>query len=237
MAEFDGYNMLLPLILEAKDVPQRVAACIHAFNNIEYSDSSGRLLAWFAEEAEKRWFREDINPEQEAPDVTGLLSLMENTNDSKKESNKSRRELLTTDDINHHLSKWKGLISGIIDFLSNCGYKKEEYYNKLWEALTYYLNDKSDIEKGISLFAVLLDKRTPYYAVRPGMRMSNDQYKVLTERIMPQLDKTIFVLNLSNSQKTETASQILDIIEEIKDREEKAVYISKLLSIYASQKE
>lgn len=234
MMEKNINNELHTLISKAETTPQRVGVCICAYEAVEKSESPSKLLAWFAVETEELWFKEEQKRAQGSSRLSDIISMLENHGaEYEKEGSVTEGVSVASEDVKLYLSKYKGFTKGVIDFLSNNGYSEDEYYSSLWSTLSSLLTEKTDLEKGVCLYAVLLDKRTPYYAVKPGLRMSNAQYQKVTEKIAPQLDKMRFILHLANNQRTETASQILDVMDELKTKEDKAVFISKVLRIDA----
>ena len=56
------------------------------------------------------------------------------------------------------------------------------------------------------------------------------------KRISGEIDKAQFILNLRTQQKTETASQLLELIEQMDSKEGKVVLLSRILVMVQRKK-
>ena len=132
-------------------------------------------------------------------------------------------------DITRCRAKYTRSVIGLIDWYSNEGYTTEQYYHSLLTAFNSLLSTCTAEEKGICLYTILLDKRTPYREVPKGLCMSAQDYQRTVESIMPSIQKMRYALTLRNTYPTEPASQLLFILESLKSNEEKTVFLSELM--------
>ena len=241
---------LLRKMKASKEKTERASVCISAYKSIESVEENLKieLLAWFLREADSIWF--PVRPEQAKPDLRmetagnhddevsedRILELIDSiksseySSDGVLEKDSSEVEVLVTEEeLSVCRAKLDQLIKGIISLYSNEGYTEDDYYKHLWEMLEKVLSPFSEKEKGTCLYSVVCDKRTPYYAVMRGLRMSNDDYQKIINAILPSMEKMWFVLGLRTAQKTETASQLLSIMDELESNEYKTVFLSQLL--------
>lgn len=228
---------LLITIKATKDVVEQAEICVNAYRVIKRTErpQQAHLLAWFLETAREKWF--PPRPRNESLDtVDDLMSFFgdedqEEADDEVLQDNASdvAETKITIGDITVYQLKFEPLIAGIINLYSNEGYSVEQYYTTLWEMMESLLVSYTDMEKGICLYFVLRDKRTPYQRIQPGLRMSDEDYLAITEAIMPAMKKMWFILGLPSSQKTETASQLLSVLDELETIEEKSVWLSQLI--------
>ena len=134
------------------------------------------------------------------------------------------------------ISRHRNLAQAIIDLNCDKGYNEIEYYEKIWNHLSLMLSSASENEKGACLYAVLLDRRTPYFEVKPGIQMKDWDYKKELEQLSKELDMARFILNLNNKQKTETASQLFDLIDQLDSKVKKVVLLSRIITMVQREK-
>lgn len=232
----------------AKGILQQASTCVTVYQMIKNTvqPQQAELFEWFLETANLKWTSSlpGETPSDPAIDLLKLLDddggaeavdliqMLENGNgaDSNYELlNNSFPVQVTPSDISTCRAKFGRMVTGIIDLYSNEGYSAEKYYATLWQVLDTMLSPYTDIEKGICLYIVTGDKRTPYWAMQPGLRMSDEDYQKVITTIVPAIRKMWFVLGLSNGQRTQTASQLLSVLEELETFEERTVLLSQLI--------
>lgn len=208
----------------------QVSACIQAFKQIKAANHPGILLHEFATEAKQAWFVQD-NSTQESGIQKLLSSLEDKASEDYAEKSNLDEAIASMSDILYYLPNYTNLVDGIINYISTQGYEEDTYYEKLWSALYAVIGDVKEIEKGVALYAVLLDRRTPYYYLGKGTRMSDEQYKAITDELSEPLNKLLYALSLNFSQKTEFASIILSILQGIESEEKQLVFLSQMITI------
>lgn len=230
---------------------QRICVCVDAYQAISAMDSERQfeLFQWFLETADSIWF---TNPPQERDDSskrklvlnqvfgeTDAAKLLELLQDDPSEALSAEADAaalplspdaqLLPAAITRCRAKYNRSVIGLIDWYSNEGYTTQQYYRTLLSAFNTLLSSCTEEEKGICLYTILLDKRTPYQEVPKGLCMSEQDYQSAVESIMPSIQKMQYVLALRNTYPTETASQLLFILEGLKSSEEKAVFLNELM--------
>ena len=213
---------ILEKIRFAKNRAEQVAVCADFYETVQKEESSGRgpLFGWFLFAADQIWFQTEPNEEDAeigtAHDDASLVRVKAET-------------LFYGDIVAAHL-KFTRLVQGLIDIYSNEGYTTAEYHTALWEGICAIPGITSRAAKGICIYAVLEDRRTPYFEVEPGIQMNNKSYLKVTESIEQELAKMQFILALRSSQRTETASRLLSVLEGLDSAEKKTVFLSRLIA-------
>lgn len=218
---------------------------------IETIDPKDRLelFRWFLEAADDIWF---TNPPQEQEnssvrdmmlnqilgedDAAKLLELLQagpiGMSDAQPDSSAqpiTADAKLTAADVTSCRARYSRCVSGLLDRYSNEGYSAQEYYRLLLTAFDSLMSGCTAEEKGICLYTILIDKRTPYQEVPKGLCLSAKAYRRIIGSIQPALEKMRYVLVLRNTYPTEPASQLLHILEGLESDEEKTVFISELM--------
>ena len=217
-------------------------------NTVE-SMNQPTLFRWFLETADDIWF---TNPPQEQDDLSVrnmMLSQMFGEADAAKllgllndpaemsddQSNPAGHPIppdaaLSPADVTRCRAKYSRSVTGLVDQYSNENYPAQEYYRLLLAAFDSLLSDCTAEEKGICLYTILIDKRTPYQEVHKGLCISLEDYQQIIESIQPSIQKMRYALTLRNTYPTEPASQLLFILEGLKSDEEKTVFLCALMS-------
>lgn len=109
----------------------------------------------------------------------------------------------------------------------------KEFYEKLYEAVFQSCIFPKD-EKIQSILLCFLAEEVsglPYFQAKNLLEMTTEEYKEVVDRLTPQINQAIDVLNRHFKSRTEEASQIYEILSQIEDREEKIVFLSVYTNI------
>lgn len=242
---------LMKIILAADIPSKRFRSCSSAYQCICKAPLSvqGHAFGWFLDKAKWEWFirpnhekaidrakalMQLLDDEEASPDsVNDLLKELRLDSDGMKRDIMEPKEAYSSpisDSLSSCEARFGKLIAGVIDLYTNDGETSDEYYSKLWDTLSFLLAPYSEVEQGICLFFVLRDKRIPYLNIAPGLRMSEEEYQTITMQISNQLQKLSYVLNLSVGQRTETSSQVLQIMDELDSYKKRTVFLSHLMA-------
>lgn len=112
----------------------------------------------------------------------------------------------------------------IISTLTKTDLPIEEFYNALWEKINDSLLFPDDDSKAEFLFCLSIDQRIPYYQLGLGMEMQDPEFLNIANSITPVLKKAHFVVFRRLPQKTQEASLLMDLAEEINDYKKKVVF-------------
>lgn len=223
---------LLRSMRESKNHSMRIQVCASVFEQIEQQTMEERAntFQWFVEQAQEEWCY--AKEQEERPEISELLQQMgvPTATEKKSQAQTEQNELFISNrEISIFNAKYRQLIESVINMLSLDGLKTNDYYNALFDILLKLCSEKTAAEKGLCLYNVIWDDRSPYYEVKKGVALSESEYRDVLKIIEPQLRKMTFVLNLSHSQRTEEASQLLNLIDELETREMKTVFLAQLL--------
>lgn len=112
----------------------------------------------------------------------------------------------------------------IIGNLIKKNVSEREFYNDLWNRLMDDILSEDRESKTILLVRFWLDPRTPYYQLSESCIMDNDEYHLILNTIETQLKKARFIIHAGLPQKTQKASLLMDLADEIEDYRTRAVF-------------
>lgn len=222
------------IIASAKSVGERVNVCGELFLSLEKEKKQGNTLKQIARIAEDTWFAENQRTEPTPSSLSEMITSMlkhrveEESVDEKTAENNAEMMFL--------ISRHKKLAQALIDLYCDKGDGETEYYGRIWNGMSLMLSASSANEKGACLYAFLLDRRTPYFEVKPGMQMRDVEYKEALKHLSGEIDIARFILSLNNKQKTETASQLLELIDKMETPKEKVVLFSRIMTMIKKEK-
>lgn len=221
-------------VTDVQSYGKRVDACSVLFKGLEDAKEPGLELKAIVEETEEKWFNEQ-QKDNSSSEIKEMLKSILKTDEEEK-STDDEEEMKHDEEMKYYVSKYKRVAQALIDLSVGKGYKEKEYYSELWMNLSTIMASRSETEKGACLYAILIDNRTPYFMIAPGLQMSNIEYKEEIRKLKKEIDAVRFVFNLKNTQRTETASQLLDIIEKTESRMSKVVLLSRILAMVMREK-
>ena len=126
-------------------------------------------------------------------------------------------------------------VDAFMEGLQGQGVSEQEFYAKLWEYIETSPVLPNDKVRVIALYNCAVDKRIPYYQIdrRQALFMENEEYQAVKGSIGHKiLGKMEYILNADFTQKTERASLLLQMLEELTDDKEKCVFLSCMQSHY-----
>lgn len=98
------------------------------------------------------------------------------------------------------------------------------FYGEIWKRMSDPLLVSDSYQKSYFLLRMWLDSRVPYYQLGLGVNMSNEAYKKCVQQVNSSYKKMLFAMNAGYPQKTQKASILMKIAEEIPSQEQRIVF-------------
>ncbi len=131
-----------------------------------------------------------------------------------------------------YYEKYNKLINGIIARLVKLNVDEDSFYLKLWNIIENGdLVDNDVTDKIYAWLFVWRNNFIPYFQLANGIKMSNEDYQSISERLFLKISEINFIFNTNFDQKTEQCSLLLTVLDSCKEPEEKSVLLSQLLGI------
>jgi hypothetical protein len=102
------------------------------------------------------------------------------------------------------------------------------FYKDLWELINnpFFADDKA---KAFALYYILIDRKIPYFQTVSGLKMSNEDFKLILQKLRNSRAKIRFIMSKDYDQRTEQADLIMKTIREHTDSEQ-AVLMSVIIT-------
>ena len=124
------------------------------------------------------------------------------------------------------------IISTLVNNLVEENIPADQFYARMWDSISNKDFFPSEVECICAILYVLDSPLTPYYQMKDPIQMDNEKFNAIGEIIKPQVKKALFALNRKYRQRTEVSSQLIYILEEIDDVEQRIVFMAKLIGHY-----
>lgn len=106
---------------------------------------------------------------------------------------------------------------------------EEEFYSEIWKRMCDPLLISDNDQKAYFLLRMWLDMRVPYFQLGKGMQMDEDVYSMHARQLELPYKKIWFAMHADYPQRTQRASVLIKIVEELPNVEDRVVLCSIVL--------
>lgn len=136
-------------------------------------------------------------------------------------------------DVEEVIDLYFALLKVYVRTLVRENLEETEFYKRIYEVI-FESNIFPQDEKTKAILLYLLSEKIPgipYFQAVNLLEMTGEEYKRAVQRLRPQIEKAMDVMNRGFESRTEEASQIYEIILDIENREDKIVFLSVFINI------
>lgn len=196
----DGKEQILELLKTLKG--KKVNICGKVYEVLKQGKNQGaQLFQFFCENAEGITSSE----ESEAP------------------------SLFTDGEILDYRKSYGKIVDGILEKILIEKPKKEDFYAILWQNITLEEIFKDEKAQIFALYYVWLDSRIPYFELSETIHIEREEYREIIEKLLVKEQKARFILSSDFEQWAEVSYLLLELLDEVSDKKEKAVLLSCIL--------
>lgn len=139
----------------------------------------------------------------------------------------------TAEEKDRYVASYGKLIDGSLEALLRENLPAPEFYGRLWNVIQNNTILVSEKQKAFALYYIWIDARIPYFELEEGLTMSNKEYRDYIMQYEEILKKARFILFTPTNQKTQRASRVVTLLEEMPDDRAKAVLMAQILNMRA----
>lgn len=196
----NGKEQILELLKTAKG--KKINICGKIYDVLKQDkDQGAQLLQFFCENAERITSSEEI----EVPNI------------------------FTDGEIVDYRKAYGKIVDGILEKILIEKPQKEDFYNMLWQTITLKEIFKDEKAQVFALYYIWLDNRIPYFELSDTIHVDREEYREIIEKLLDKEQKARFILSTDFKQWTEVSYLLLELLDEISDKKEKAVLLSCIL--------
>lgn len=129
----------------------------------------------------------------------------------------------------------ESMVQKIVDNLVAENLEEKCFYGKIYKKISDDELFATELEKICAIIVLVLEPRIPYFKLGQALQMENDKFKEISDSIYKAVSKAYFALQYGYTQKTELASQLYNIVKELKNEEERIVLVANILGYFNSQ--
>lgn len=104
------------------------------------------------------------------------------------------------------------------------------FYKDIWGNIINNPIFAEPEEKLFAAYFILIDRRLPYFTISKGLSMENAEFQSILAECSEEIKKIKFILAIDFDQKTQEASNLLDIILNQSTYEKQVVLLSRVVS-------
>lgn len=101
---------------------------------------------------------------------------------------------------------------------------EETFYAEIWKRISDKLLVSDSYQRAYFLLRMWLDSRIPYYQLGLGVTMDDETYSECVQEVKLAYKQMLFAMNAGYPQKTQKASILMKIAEEISDQKQRIVF-------------
>lgn len=134
-----------------------------------------------------------------------------------------------------YMLRYGNLVDTHMEDLQKQNLPEKEFYTQLWTFICespILPNEKARI---FALFNCAIDKRLPYFMIdrENVLSMDNEEYQEVCKQLGDNLfSKLEYILHADFEQKTEQASLVVQMLDNITDYNQRCVFVSRIISHY-----
>lgn len=158
-----------------------------------------------------------------------LRRFAEEYYDKFNDDKKTEPSILSREVLGVYLKKYRTLVDGYIDYLISEDLQEDLFYQHLWDFIhntTFFHNEN---ESMIAFILIFWNPLIPYFYFPVGVRMENEEFRECLKKLDQQQHKLYFILQRNYLQKTERASVLLSVLDEVADVKRRSVLLARLL--------
>ena len=136
--------------------------------------------------------------------------------DDAESSKEIKIEAFITQDERLQLKKRYGdLIDEMFELVLRDNLPEKEFYVSLWQVLNNPIL-RDEPARAFALYYILIDRRTPYFHLDQGLKMADDDWKGMMQRLRRPRAKVRFILATSFAQRSEEADLLVKELDALK---------------------
>lgn len=152
---------------------------------------------------------------------------------------KSSEEKVATTEISEEIYKklhkqYAEVVDALFEQILSKNLPEDQFYSKVWDVIDQSPSFEDEYAKAFALYYIWIDVRIPYFQLDDGLSMPDDEFRTLTESLMPSIQKARFIMCTTLfEQRTSRASVLLDLLNSIPNKKEQVVLMAHILSFSA----
>ena len=102
------------------------------------------------------------------------------------------------------------IVDSYIELFAKRNESTTDFYHHLWSSIQNELVFPDEAAKVFAFYYVIIDRRVPYFNLKPSYNMTSEAYRKLWHAHSSELKKIRYILSIDFNQRTEEASLLLD---------------------------
>jgi hypothetical protein len=127
-------------------------------------------------------------------------------------------QLINSNELDDLKQSYGPIVDSSLKMMAAANPPADEFYDQLYE-LIHNPIFKDEKTQAFALYWLLIDNRIPYFQLEQGLRLSDDDWRRLSEKVQPEKAKLNFILAIDFEQRSEEADLILRELDRLQGPE------------------
>lgn len=141
------------------------------------------------------------------------------------------QEMFTEGETIDYENSYGKIIDGILGKLLLEKPQKGDFYEALWQKITLKELFEDEKTQVFALYYVWMDSRIPYFELPETLRVEREEYGQIVDKLLNKEQKARFILASDFKQWSEVCYLLLELLDEVEDKKEKAVLLSYIFQL------
>ncbi len=169
--------------------------------------------------------------EEEQQSAQLLQFFCENAEGINSSGEAEAQEIFTEGETIDYEKSYGKIIDGILEKLLLERPQKEDFYAALWQKITLKELFEDEKTQVFALYYIWMDSRIPYFELPETIHMEREEYGQIVEKLLDKEQKARFILSSDFKQWSEVSYLLLELLNEVEDKKEKAVLLSYIFQL------
>jgi len=138
----------------------------------------------------------------------------------------------SNDEYEKELSEVNGMVRKIVENISADNPDEDTFYSILWREYNGNVLFNSTFEKICALISLVISPGIPYFQLKDSLKIEDNKYISISNSIRMNILEIDSVMERDHHRKTDAASHIYRIMNELGSEEEKIVFLSHVIDYY-----
>lgn len=138
----------------------------------------------------------------------------------------------TEEEYESFINNASKVMKGVLDNLISSKPSEDDFYRELYKVISMPLLFQNTEDRIGAILYLINSPFIPYYSLEEGIKMDEQEFRNLTKETYKALTKLVFILYSKIEQRTEVASLILKVFDEIEDPKAKAVLMANFIGYF-----
>lgn len=140
-------------------------------------------------------------------------------------------ETFSEQETKNYTKRCGKLVDGILEKLLCQRLPKQEFYRKLWSAITTDFMFEDEKEQSFAFYYLWIDSRLPYFEISCDSVMGAEEFESIADEILPYRQRARFIMTSDFEHWPDMTYLLVELLDELQDVRQKTVLLAQILQM------